>query len=121
MLGMYGCSAGQQGFDLQDPEVDDVVRAARDLEAGCIEPDTGLSAEENVELLLRATRLLQLGLEVQFTEAEGLLSENNGLRDDLRVSEELQHQHQQHEQSHRTGSHPLWHQAAVCSSIRYHT
>jgi hypothetical protein len=66
--------------------VDDVVRAARDLEAGCIEPDTSLSAEENVELLLRATRLLQLGLEVQFTEAEGLLSENNGLRDDLRVS-----------------------------------
>jgi hypothetical protein len=100
---VYGCSAIKQGFHLQDPEVDDVVRAARDLEAGCIEPDTGLSAEENVELLLRATRLLQLGLEVQFTEAEGLLSENNGLRDDLRVSEEQQ----QHEQWHRTGSHGL--------------
>jgi hypothetical protein len=96
MLRVYNCSAVQQGFHLQDPEVDDVVRAARDLEAGCIEPDTGLSAEENVELLLRATRLLQLGLEVQFTEAEGLLSENNGLRDDLRVSEQQQ-QHQQHE------------------------
>lgn len=75
-----------QGFRLQDSEVDDVVRAARDLEAGGIEPDTELTAEENVELLLRATRLLQLGLEVQFTEAENLLSENNDLRNDLRVS-----------------------------------
>lgn len=88
------CFAVQQGFQLQDPEVDDVVRAARDLEAGCIEPDTSLSAEENVELLLRATRLLQLGLEVQFTEAEGLLSENNGLRDDLRVSGKQDEQQQ---------------------------
>ncbi|WIA18956.1 hypothetical protein OEZ85_003625 [Tetradesmus obliquus] len=81
-------AAMKLGFQLQDPEVDDVVRAARDLEAGCIEPDTSLSAEENVELLLRATRLLQLGLEVQFTEAEGLLSENNGLRNDLRALED---------------------------------
>lgn len=88
------CFAVQQGFQLQDPEVDDVVRAARDLEAGCIEPDTSLSAEENVELLLRATRLLQLGLEVQFTEAEGLLSENNGLRNDLRVSGKQDEQQQ---------------------------
>lgn len=75
-----------QGFRLQDPEVDDVVRAARDLEAGCIEPDMELTAEENVELLLRATRLLQLGLEVQFAEADNILSENNNLREDMRVS-----------------------------------
>lgn len=74
-----------QGFRLQDPEVDDVVRAARDLEAGCIEPDVELTAEDNVELLLRATRLLQLGLEVQFAEAENLVLENNNLRDDMRV------------------------------------
>ncbi|KAF8064552.1 hypothetical protein HT031_003352 [Scenedesmus sp. PABB004] len=80
--------AMKTGFRLQDPEVDDVVRAARDLEAGCVQPDAALSAEENVELLLRATRLLQLGLEVQYAEAEHLLGENNGLRDDLRALED---------------------------------
>lgn len=63
-----------------------MVRAANNLEAGCIEPDTELTAEENVELLLRATRLLQLGLEVQFTREEDLVDDNNTLRNDLRVS-----------------------------------
>lgn len=76
----------QQGFNLQDPEVDDVVRTAKDLEAGYIEPDTSLTAEENVELLLRTTRLLQLGLEVQYAESQTVLAENNTLRGDLRVS-----------------------------------
>jgi hypothetical protein len=74
-----------QGFRLQDPEVDDVIRTAKDLEAGYVEPDTSLSAEENVELLLRATRLLQLGLEVQYAEGQALLAENNDLRGDVRV------------------------------------
>lgn len=74
-----------QGFRLQDPEVGDVVRTAKELEGGFVEPDTSLSAEENVELLLRATRLLQLGLEVQYTEGQALLTENNDLRGDVRV------------------------------------
>jgi hypothetical protein len=56
------------------------------LEAGYIEPDTSLTAEENVELLLRTTRLLQLGLEVQYAESQTVLAENNTLRGDLRVS-----------------------------------
>lgn len=90
MQQQYWCSAQLrillQGFRLQDPEVDDVVRTARDLEAGRVDPDMDLTAEENVELLLRATRLLQLGLEVQFSEADNLISENNTLRDDMRVS-----------------------------------
>lgn len=55
------------------------------MEAGYIEPDTSLSAEENVELLLRTTRLLQLGLEVQYAETQNVLAENNTLRGDLRV------------------------------------
>ena len=46
---------------------------------------TALSAEENVELLLRALRLAQLGLEVQVSDNSGLLSEANGLRDELKV------------------------------------
>lgn len=75
-----------QGFHLQDPEIDDVVRTAKDLEAGYIEPDTSLTAEENVELLLRTTRLLQLGLEVQYAESQTVLAENNTLRSDLSVS-----------------------------------
>ena len=61
------------------------MRTAKDLEAGYIEPDTSLSAEENVELLLRATRLLQLGLEVQYVESQAVVAENNTLRGDLRV------------------------------------
>jgi hypothetical protein len=77
-----------QGFRLHDPEVDDVVRAARDLVAGAIEPDTEAAPEDNVALLLRAARLLQLGLEVQYSEAEDLLADNNSLRDALRAAEE---------------------------------
>lgn len=56
------------------------------MEAGYIEPDTSLTAEENVELLLRTTRLLQLGLEAQYAEFRTVLAENNTLRSDLRVS-----------------------------------
>jgi hypothetical protein len=61
------------------------VRAARDLGACCISPDASLPAEENVELLLRALRLVQLGLEVQVADNEGLLQESNALREDARV------------------------------------
>lgn len=68
--------------------MDDVVRAARDLVAGAIEPDTEAAPEDNVALLLRAARLLQLGLEVQYSEAEDLLADNNSLRDALRAAEE---------------------------------
>jgi len=74
-----------QGFHLQDPEVDDVVRAARDLEAGCIEPDAQFSGGRECGSAAPTTRLLQLGLEVQYAEADTLLAENNGLRDDVRV------------------------------------
>jgi hypothetical protein len=65
--------------------VDDIVRAAHDL-AGCsIAPDASLTAEENVELLLRALRLLQLGLEVQVADNDGLLADANRLREDAKV------------------------------------
>jgi hypothetical protein len=75
-----------QGFRAQDPEVDDIVRAAHDLAGCCVAPDASLSAEENVELLLRALRLAQLGLEVQVSDNDGLLSEANGLRDEVKAS-----------------------------------
>lgn len=61
------------------------MRAARDLGACCVAPDTSLGADENVELLLRALRLLQLGLEVQVSDNDGLLQETNALREDVKV------------------------------------
>ena len=77
-----------QGFQLQDPEVNDIIRAARDLEACRILPDTSMSAEENVELLLRTVRMLQLGLEAQFADNDNIVRENNSLRDELKVQTE---------------------------------
>jgi hypothetical protein len=77
--------ARSQGFKLQDPEVDDVIRTARDLEASLILPDASLPAEGNLDLVLRTARMLQLGLEVQFMDNEGLIQENNGLRDEVKV------------------------------------
>ena len=74
-----------QGFRAQDTEVDDIVRAAQDLGACSVAPDPSLSAEENVELLLRALRLAQLGLEVQVGDNDGLLQEANALREELKV------------------------------------
>jgi hypothetical protein len=74
-----------QGFQLQDPEVNDIIRAARDLEACRILPDANMTAEENVELLLCTIRMLQLGLETQFADNDNIIRENNSLRDELKV------------------------------------
>lgn len=78
-------STAFQGFRLQDPEVDDIVRTARELEGCTLVPDTSLTAEDNVEMLLRAIRLMQLGLEVHTRDNDGLVDENNGLREDMKV------------------------------------
>lgn len=61
------------------------MRAAHDLGACAVAPDPALSAEENVELLLRALRVAQLGLEVQVADNDGLLQEANALRNELKV------------------------------------
>lgn len=108
----------RQGFQLQDPEVDDVVRAARDLEAARIQPDAALPDAENVQLLLRAGRLLQLGLEVQFAEVDALLAENNGLRDDLRVRAAQESSRAQHIRLHRKPLHAAMALAAGSSRQR---
>jgi hypothetical protein len=74
-----------QGFRLQDPEVDDVVRAARELQVYTLQLDGALTAEENAEVALQSARLLQLGMEVQMNEQEVLVTENGELREELRV------------------------------------
>ncbi len=61
------------------------MRAANDLGGCTIVPDAGRSAEENVEVLLRTLRLVQLGLEVQVADNDGLLQETNTLRDEIKV------------------------------------
>jgi len=62
------------------------VRAANDICSCTIVPDSSRTAEENVELLLRALRLVQLGMEVQVADNDGLLQESNALREELKVS-----------------------------------
>jgi hypothetical protein len=74
-----------QGFRAQDPEVDDIVRAARDLCACSVAPDAAAPPDESVEVLLRALRLVQLGMEVQVADNDGLLREANALREDVKV------------------------------------
>lgn len=78
----------KQGFRAQDPELDDLVRAAGEIGARSVAPDASLTAEENVELLLRALRVAQLGLEAQVADNDGLLREADALRGELRGLED---------------------------------
>jgi hypothetical protein len=47
--------------------------------------DPSLSPDENTQVLLRAVRMLQLGMEVQLLEQDNNMQEINGLRDELQV------------------------------------
>lgn len=62
-----------------------MLRTARDLGSAVIAVDPSLSPDENTQVLLRAVRMLQLGMEVQLLEQDNNMQEINGLRDELQV------------------------------------
>jgi hypothetical protein len=72
-----------QGFVLQDAEVAEVLRAAKQLEEAQVYVDPAYPL--GLELSARVVRLLQLGLELQFRENDQLVADYNTLRDEFQV------------------------------------
>ena len=89
------CSSGEssttpsprapQGFRLQEPQVDELLLAVRDLQGVIITADPQLSPEENVEVLLDTVRLLQTGLGVQTQESDALVRDFQALQQETQV------------------------------------
>ena len=77
--------APMQGFVLADPAVDEVIRVAKEIEGTQLYADPAYPPTQTVDVLLRSVRLLQIALEVQFSENEQLTSDYNRLNDDYQV------------------------------------
>lgn len=75
----YAASAAQ-GFALQEADVDRVIQAARDLEAGQVVVDPSLPPQQNIDALLSVVRVLQMALDVQFAENEEVTADFNELQ-----------------------------------------
>lgn len=65
---------------MQEADLNAVVAAARRLEQSIVNVEPQLSQFPQVDMLLRTIRLLQIGLEVQFTENADLTAEYNELQ-----------------------------------------
>lgn len=74
-----------QGFILQDPDVDELLRVAKDIEGASVYPEPSYTPEQNVDLLLRTLRLMQTAMDVQFRENDTLINDFNNMREDLQV------------------------------------
>ncbi len=73
-----------QGFSLPDADVDDVLRAAKELEAANVYVDPAYPG--CLDLSSRIIRLLQVALDVQFQENDELIAELNTSREEVQVS-----------------------------------
>lgn len=74
-----------QGFVLQDADVDELLRVAKEVEGSQVYADPSLPPEQTADLLVRTVRLLQVALDVQFQENEQLITDYNTMRDDFQV------------------------------------
>ncbi len=72
-----------QGFSLPEADVDDLLRAARELENAQVYIDPAYP--QGLDLSARVVRLLQLALDVQFRESEELVTDLNAAREELQV------------------------------------
>lgn len=75
-----------QGFSLPEAEVDELLRTGTEIGGRCVTVDKQYAPEDNVELLLRTIRVLQLSLDVQIRENEQLVTDYNGVTNELAVS-----------------------------------
>eukprot|EP00798_Chlamydomonas_sp_ICE-L_P007852 gene7852-1058_t len=80
--------AFREGFILPENNVDDILRAAKEVEDVAIYADPSLAPEQNLDTLVRTVRLLQCALEIQFKENDGLVNDFNTLTQDYEDIEE---------------------------------
>jgi hypothetical protein len=73
----------RQGFALQEDELAELLRAAKDLVENQVYVDP--SYPYGLDLSARIIRVLQLGLEAQFNENDQLVNDYNALREEMQV------------------------------------
>lgn len=79
------CDWDFQGFILQDADVDEILRVAKDIESAQVYVDPAYPAEQSLDLLQRTVRLLQVAMDIQFKENEQLINDFNATREELLV------------------------------------
>ncbi|GIL72907.1 hypothetical protein Vretifemale_3051 [Volvox reticuliferus] len=69
-----------RGFTLQEADVDRVISAARELEGAQVVADPNVPPPQTIETLLKVVRVLQIAIDVQFSENEELTADFNELQ-----------------------------------------
>ncbi|KAG1678296.1 hypothetical protein FOA52_013917 [Chlamydomonas sp. UWO 241] len=83
---LRACPTAEQfrdGFVLQPADVSEVMAAAQDVLDGQIFADASLPPEQSLNTLVRALRLLQVGLDLQLTENEEMSDDFNRLQNEF--------------------------------------
>lgn len=74
-----------QGFILQPADLDAILVASQELTEGLVFADPGYTPDQNLDMLVRTIRMLQVGMGMQLTENAELTDEFNKLQEDFTV------------------------------------
>ena len=70
---------------LQPTDYDLILKFSQELTEGLIFADAGYTPDQNLDMLVRTIRMLQVGLDLQVTENGDLTEEYNRLQEDFSV------------------------------------
>ena len=78
-----------QGFILQPADLNAILAASEELTEGLVFADAGYTPDQNLDMLVRTIRMLQVGMGVQLTENADLTDEFNKLQEEFTVRERV--------------------------------
>ncbi|GAX75484.1 hypothetical protein CEUSTIGMA_g2927.t1 [Chlamydomonas eustigma] len=85
------CPTAEQyrdGFSLQPEAVDTILTACQELTEGMVFADASYNPDQNLDMLVRTVRILQVGMGLQLSENAELTEEFNKMQEDLADLEE---------------------------------
>ncbi|GFH21646.1 uncharacterized protein HaLaN_18998, partial [Haematococcus lacustris] len=80
--------AFRAGFVLPDPDVDEILRVAKELEGAQLYADPAYPPDMMSDILLRGMRVMQVAMDVQFRENEQLITEVNKTEEEIKDIEQ---------------------------------
>ena len=75
-----------QGLMLQPTDCDFILTVSQELSEGSIFADLAYTPDQNLDMLVRTIRMLQVGFGLQLNENQDLTEEFNRLQEDYAVS-----------------------------------
>ena len=75
----------EQGFILQPTDLAAIMEASQDLVEGLVFADANYTPDQNLDMLVRTIRMLQVGLDLQTSENADLTEEFNRLQEEFTV------------------------------------